>query len=77
MLVRRLQKASSQYSQRGMSKALKSYQKVKTNLAYSKMDPFYDLEDSKMYGTQEPKRFRPISAKYWYFISIIPEKFIK
>ena len=42
-LVRRLQNANSQYSQRNFSQANKKYDKMKTNIAFSRMDPFYDL----------------------------------
>ena len=43
-LVKRLQSASSQYSQKGMSRSVKHYARVKSNIAFSKMDPYYDLE---------------------------------
>lgn len=42
-MVRRLQSAASQYSQKLMKKSVKNYEKVKTNIASEKMDPFYDL----------------------------------
>lgn len=67
-LVRRLQNASSQYSQRGMAKSMKSYGKVKSNIAFSRMDPFYDLEMGKKASTQLLDQHagasrRPYSAK--------------
>ena len=69
-LVRRLQSAKSQYSQRGMVKSVRHYDRIKTNIAYSKMDPFYDLEPAVSRGStqfmethQQQKRLRPYSAK--------------
>ena len=47
MLVQRLQHADSSYSQRKMGKNIKKYDKVKSNIAYSQMDPFYDLNSSR------------------------------
>lgn len=41
--VRRLQDATSQYSQKGMKKYVRAYEKAKTNMAFEKMDPYYDL----------------------------------
>ena len=65
-LVRRLQSAKSQYSQRGMAKSLRHYDRVKTNIAFSRMDPFYDLDPASKGSTQlleRPKTTRPFSAK--------------
>lgn len=42
-LVKRLQSACSQYSQKCMQRSMRKYEKVKTNIASEKMDPFYDL----------------------------------
>ena len=54
-LVRRLQSAKSQYS--AINKSAKEYHKYKSNMAFSRMDPYYDLE------TQAPRQMRPYSAK--------------
>jgi len=42
-LVKRLLSACSQYSQKCMQRSMRKYEKVKTNIASEKMDPFYDL----------------------------------
>lgn len=42
-LVKRLQSACSQYSQKIMQRSVRRYDKMKTNIASEKMDPFYDL----------------------------------
>ena len=63
-LVRRLQRASSQYSQRGMSKSIRNYTKIKTNMAHSRMDQFYDLESGwKSTQIDTYQQGRPYSAK--------------
>ena len=62
-LVRRLQSARSQYSQRGMAKGIREYDRVKDNMAFSRMDPYYDLDiNSRQSGQAELKRSRPFSA---------------
>lgn len=62
--MRRLQTIKSQYSCFG--KSMKDYNKYKSNMAHSRMDPYYDLE-----GQTAPIAFksnRPNSAKKWFSI---------
>lgn len=62
-LVRRLQRASSAYSQRSMSKAVRNYTKFKTNLAASKMEHLYDLEGGCKSAQIDNLKTRPYTAK--------------
>lgn len=67
-LVKRLQSACSQYSQRLIHRSMKKYEKVKTNIASEKMDPFYDLESAQILKHKnDESRSRPYSARHWYW----------
>lgn len=53
--MRRLQSAKSQY--RSVHSSMRNYHQYKSNLAHSRMDPFYDFENPPR------KHSRPFSAK--------------
>ena len=57
--MRRLQSAKSQYQNLGRS--MKEYSKYKSNMAFSRMDPYYDLESQSIPVPRRPAR--PYSAK--------------
>lgn len=65
-LVKRLQSACSQYSQRLIQRSMRKYEKVKTNIASEKMDPFYDLESAQILrkSKNDEPRSRPFSARH-------------
>lgn len=65
MLVFKLQNADSEYSQRKLRKNRRMYDKVKTNIAYSRMDPFYDLNSGRPESSHPDQiiKRRPFSAK--------------
>lgn len=48
-----------------MRKANRSYNKIKSSLAFSRMDPYYDLDGAsrKMSFDRSHNHFRPRSAK--------------
>ena len=58
--MRRLQSAKSQYS--NMGKSAKEYSKYKSNMAFSRMDPYYDHE-SQSIPLPQKRPARPYSAK--------------
>ena len=65
MLVQRLEKATSLYSQKSMSKSVKRYKKIRSNLAKSQMSPFYNMPANIKKGKKREnvRRYRPFSAK--------------
>ena len=54
-----MQSAKSQYQNLGRS--MKEYSKYKSNMAFSRMDPYYDLESQSIPVPRKP--VRPYSAK--------------
>ena len=55
-----MQSAKSQYS--NMGKSAKEYSKYKSNMAFSRMDPYYDHE-SQSIPLPQKRPARPYSAK--------------
>ena len=45
---------------------MKEYSKYKSNMAFSRMDPYYDLESQSMAMPRKP--IRPYSAKRWVLL---------